>query len=60
MGIAPPPHRLIAADIEMKRLERVLPQVNCGEIPVVVLYPHHRLLEPRVRHFIDLMVEELR
>lgn len=58
-GIAMLPKLLVQEDIEAGRLERVLPRVHCGHIPILVLYPHKRLLEPRVRHFIDLMVKQL-
>lgn len=59
-GIALLPRLLIKTDIAAGRLEPVLPRVDCGRIPVLALYPHKRLLEPRVRQFIDLMVEQLR
>lgn len=55
MGIALLPQLLVGADISAGRLEHVLPQVNCGEVPIIVLYPHKRLLEPRVRRFIDML-----
>ncbi|MGQ7842855.1 LysR family transcriptional regulator [Granulosicoccus sp. 3-233] len=58
-GIVMLPRLLVEEDITAGRLERVLPQVRGEHIPILVLYPHKRLLEPRVRHFIDLMVEQL-
>lgn len=58
-GIALLPQLLLAEDIAAGRLERVLPQVACEDVPVLALYPHKRLLEPRVRQFIDLLVEQL-
>ncbi len=58
-GIVMLPEILVEEDIAAGRLERVLPRMRCEHIPILALYPHKRLLEPRVRHFIDLMVEQL-
>ncbi|MGB3243947.1 MAG: substrate binding domain-containing protein, partial [Sulfitobacter sp.] len=44
MGIALLPRQMIEADIESGELEQVLTRVNCGEIPIVALYPHRRHL----------------
>lgn len=60
MGIALLPRLLVHADIADGRLEHVLPTTNCGSVPVIALYPHKRLLEPRVRHFLDMLTEHLR
>ncbi|MCV0429892.1 MAG: LysR family transcriptional regulator [Roseibium sp.] len=59
MGIAMLPRLLVGRDIVSGQLEQVLPQVTCGTVPIVAIYPHKRLLEPRVRHFIDMMSEDL-
>jgi len=58
-GIALLPRLLVGADIAAGRLERVLPRFNHGQVPILALYPHKRLLEPRVRRFIDLLSEDL-
>ncbi|MCG8493045.1 MAG: LysR substrate-binding domain-containing protein [Sneathiellales bacterium] len=58
LGIALLPESLIARDIASGRLEQVLPGINAGHVPVMVLYPHRRYLQPRVRHFIDMLVEK--
>lgn len=58
-GITMLPRSLIADDLVAGRLERVLPDVACGEIPIVALYPHKKFLEPRVRKLIDLFVDRL-
>ncbi|WP_417669302.1 LysR family transcriptional regulator [Roseibium sp.] len=55
LGIALLPRVLIAEDLASGRLEQVLPHVDCGEVNIYALYPHKRLLEPRVRHFIDML-----
>ncbi|WP_170766581.1 LysR family transcriptional regulator [Ruegeria lacuscaerulensis] len=59
MGIALLPGVLVRDDLEVGALVQVLPSVECGEVPIVALYPHKRFLEPRVRHFIDMLAAEL-
>lgn len=59
MGIVLLPDILVKDDIENGSLLRVIPEVDCGKIPVIALYPHKRFLEPRVRHFIDMLTENL-
>lgn len=59
LGIAFLPDFMIADDLAAGRLEQVLPDLEAAGVPVITLYPSKRLLEPRVRRFIDLMVEEL-
>ena len=60
MGIALLPRLMVSADIKAGRLEQVLTSVNCGDVPIVALYPHRRHLESRVRKFIDLLADSLR
>ena len=59
LGIAFLPDFLVAQDLAAGRLQQVLPNLEEAEVKIVTLYPTRRLLEPRVRRFIDLMVEEL-
>lgn len=59
LGIALLPDFLIAPDLASGQLQRVLPELDAGDVEVVALYPTRRFLEPRVRRFIDLMVDEL-
>ncbi|CAN7446572.1 LysR family transcriptional regulator [Rhizobium leguminosarum] len=59
LGIALLPDFLIADDLVAGRLLQVLPGLETDDAKIVALYPDKRLLEPRVRRFIDLMVEEL-
>jgi len=59
MGIAFLPRFLVGDDLTAGALERVLPEVDGGKVKIVALYPHKRLLEPRVRRFIDLLVAAL-
>lgn len=60
LGIALLPDFLVKDDLAGGRLRQVLPELQSGEVNIVALYPDKRLLEPRVRRFIDLMTEELR
>lgn len=60
LGIALLPDFLVARDLAEGRLRQVLPELRSGDVNIVALYPDKRLLEPRVRRFIDLMTEELR
>ena len=59
LGIALLPDFLVADDLVAGRLRQVLPSLETDDAKIVALYPDKRLLEPRVRRFIDLMVEEL-
>ncbi|MBB2821085.1 UNVERIFIED_ORG: DNA-binding transcriptional LysR family regulator [Rhizobium esperanzae] len=60
LGIALLPGFLAAGDLAAGRLRHVLPELEIDDAKIVALYPDKRLLEPRVRRFIDLIVEELR
>jgi DNA-binding transcriptional LysR family regulator len=59
LGIALLPDFLIKEDLSAGRLREILPGFKADEVKIVTLYPNKRLLEARVRRFIDLMVEEL-
>lgn len=59
MGIALLPMALVKADLHAGHLVRVLPDVSCGEVPIIALFPHKKFLEPRVRRFIDALVSDL-
>ncbi|MGF1507869.1 MAG: LysR substrate-binding domain-containing protein [Myxococcota bacterium] len=59
LGIAYLPDFLIDEDIRSGRLVEVLPEVAHAESRTVALYPSKRHLEPRVRRFIDLLIDEL-
>ena len=50
---------MIVAPSANGRLRQVLPELQSEDVKVVTIYPTRRLLEPRVRRFIDLMVEVL-
>lgn len=59
LGIALLPDVLVADDVAAGRLRRVLPDLETDEVRIVAIYPSKRLLEPRVRRFIDFAVEAL-
>jgi DNA-binding transcriptional LysR family regulator len=59
LGIAFLPDFLVAEDLAAGRLQQVLPDLYAGDVKIVTIYPTRRLLEPRVRRFIDLMIQEL-
>jgi len=59
LGIAFLPDFVFAKDLAVGRLQQVLTGLDSGDVEIAAIYPSRRLLEPRVRRFIDLMVEEL-
>ena len=59
LGIAFLPDFLVAADVAAGRLQQVLPDLEAEDVKIVTIYPTRRLLEPRVRRFLDLMIQEL-
>jgi len=58
-GLYQAPRRRFAADIEAGRLVEVLPGNPPTPTPISVLYPPSRQLSPRVRVFVDWLVEIL-
>ncbi|MBW7962904.1 LysR family transcriptional regulator [Bradyrhizobium sp. BR 10261] len=59
LGLVLLPDFLIKDDLRAGRLRRLLPGFETDPVKIVTLYPGKRLLEPRVRRFIDLMIGEL-
>ncbi|MDR6289139.1 DNA-binding transcriptional LysR family regulator [Inquilinus ginsengisoli] len=59
LGLALLPDFLVAGDVAAGRLRHLLPGLDAGDVEILAIYPSRRLLEPRVRRFIDLMVAEL-
>ncbi|QKK19003.1 LysR family transcriptional regulator [Rhizobium indicum] len=59
LGIALLPDFLVTDDLAAGRLRQILADLETDDAKIVTLYPDKRLLEPPVRRFIDLMVEEL-
>ncbi|KJZ18424.1 LysR family transcriptional regulator [Loktanella sp. S4079] len=60
LGIALLPQTVVGVDLTEGRLERVLPDHSIGQVPILALYPHKRLLDAKVRNFIDLLSEDLK
>jgi len=59
LGIAYLPRFLVANDLSAGTLRSILPDATPDSVDIVALYPSKRLLEPRVRHFIDMLVARL-
>lgn len=59
LGIGLLPAFLVEGDLAAGRLQAVLPAADLGEVKIVAIYPTRRHLEPRVRRFIDLLVQAL-
>ncbi|MBY5736151.1 LysR family transcriptional regulator [Rhizobium leguminosarum] len=59
LGIALLPDFLVTDDLAAGRLRQILADFETDDAKIVTLYPDKRLLEPRVRRFIDLIGEEL-
>ena len=59
LGLAFLPHFVVAADLDKGRLRHLLPGFDGGHAIITAIYPSRRLLEPRVRRFIDLLVQRL-
>jgi DNA-binding transcriptional LysR family regulator len=60
MGITFLPKSLIAADIEKKRLELLLPGVLTFEGQLFAVYPSRKYLSAKVRTFIDFIAADPR
>jgi LysR family transcriptional regulator, regulator for bpeEF and oprC len=59
LGFIQVPRYHLRAQLEAGTLVEVLPKHPPPPMPISVLYPHHRQLSPRVRVFIDWVVERL-
>ncbi|EDM79466.1 putative LysR family transcriptional regulator [Plesiocystis pacifica SIR-1] len=59
LGIGYLPEFLVGEDLGAGRLVRLLPEIDAGVAQIVALYPSKRMLEPRVRQFIDLVIAQL-
>lgn len=58
-GIGLLPDFTAAAGLRDGRLVRLLPELDLGSVPAHALFPSHRGLSPKVRVFIDALVEHL-
>ena len=58
-GIAPLSRFLVGDDIEAGRLERLLPDYDCGSAGIYAVYQDRRYKQAKVRLFVDFMQERL-
>lgn len=56
-GIIQVPRYHVERQLQAGSLVEILPQYRLTPLPMAVLYPHHRHLSPRLRVFIDWLVE---
>ncbi|WP_207208137.1 LysR family transcriptional regulator [Salipiger sp. IMCC34102] len=59
LGVALLPNSLVKGDLAEGRLQRVLPKCDTGSVEIMALYPHRRMLEAKVRHFVDMLAADL-
>jgi DNA-binding transcriptional LysR family regulator len=60
LGLAVCPTWLFTDEIETGAIERVLSDYEPAPLPIQAVYPSRRLVPPRVRAFVDYLVEEFR
>jgi DNA-binding transcriptional LysR family regulator len=60
VGVAVLPHLEVSAAIASGRLVRVLPEWTAGHRALWAMYPHRRLVAPKVTAFVDFLAERLR
>ncbi|MFB4373427.1 LysR family transcriptional regulator [Agrobacterium sp. CR_3] len=60
LGIALMPNFLVGEDIQSGRFVHILPEIPSETVEISVIYPDRRLLDARVRQFIDLLATGLR
>ncbi|MCG8392761.1 MAG: LysR family transcriptional regulator [Pseudomonadales bacterium] len=59
VGLVQLPDYYVEEDLESGRLVSVLDQYACTHTAVWVVYPRHRHLSPKVRQFVDFLVENM-
>lgn len=59
LGVARLSLYLVRADLEAGRLVRLLPAYTHEKADILAVYPHRRNLSPKVRAFVDFLVERL-
>lgn len=55
MGLVAGPSFSMKADLDSKRLVRLLPDHQLGQLSVAMVYPSRRLMSAKVRSFVDYM-----
>ncbi len=59
IGLAQLPDYYVKEDLTRGQLVSVLDQYACTHTAVWVVYPRHRHLSPKVRQFVDFLVEHM-
>lgn len=59
LGVAFSPTFIMATELRNKRLVQILPEWGSAEIPIHTVFPAQRFLAPKVRRFVDFLVESL-
>ncbi|MDX1804364.1 MAG: LysR family transcriptional regulator [Alcanivorax sp.] len=59
LGLVQLPDYYVEADLQSGRLVSVLDQYACTHTAVWVVYPRHRHLSPKVRQFVDFLVDSM-
>ncbi|MZR63310.1 LysR family transcriptional regulator [Alcanivorax sp. DP30] len=59
LGLVQLPDYYVEEDLKSGRLVSVLDQYACDHTAVWVVYPRHRHLSPKVRQFVDFLVENM-
>jgi len=60
LGLAILPGFLAAPAIAQGHLERILPNIKTRQLPIVALWPPVTPMPPKLRHFVDHLVTELK
>ena len=60
LGLVQLPDYYVEEDLESGALISVLDQYACTHTAVWVVYPRHRHLSPKVRQFVDFLVENMK
>ena len=60
LGIGLMPGFLVDQDVQSGRFVHILPEILTEMVEISVIYPDRRLLDPRVRQFVDLLSSGLR
>ena len=57
-GVAILPDALLASELAEGRIARVLPDWRSDDLPITAIYARHRVVPPRVRSFLDVLVAQ--
>ena len=60
IGIGLLPLWLISEDLEAGRVEQIMPAYHAPDSAIYAVYPHSRHLSPKVRSFVDFLVDKIK